>query len=85
MKAALNNLNDVVTCAINKLEAGETKKEAVQEITSFVENNYINKETIQNLGTLSIIEVEKLHEMGFEFEVNSGKVAGLRFVQGGLN
>jgi len=79
------NLNEVVMCAINGVEVGDTKKEAVMSITSFVEANYINKATIQDLSNLSISEIEKLYEMGFEFHINDGKVAGLILRQGGLN
>ena len=79
------NLNEVVMCAINGVEVGDTKKEAVMSITSFVEANYINKATIQDLSNLSISEIEKLYEMGFEFHINDGKVAGLILRQGDVN
>ena len=73
----LTDLNSVVMCAINGMQAGDTKQEAVQSITSFVEGSYINKKTVQDLGNVSIEDVEKLHEMGFEFNINDGRVTGL--------
>lgn len=77
---ALNSLNAVIMCAINGIEAGDTKKEAVQSITSFVEENYMRKATLGDLGSLPIGEAAALHERyGMEFKVNDGKVFGVRF------
>ena len=81
----LTDLNSVVMCAINGMQAGDTKQEAVRSITSFVEGSYINKKTVQDLGNVSIEDVEKLHEMGFEFNINDGRVTGLILRQGGMN
>lgn len=80
---AINTLNAVVMCAINGLEAGDTKKEAVQSITSFVEENYMRKATLGDLGSLPLAEAAALHEKyGMEFKVNDGKVLGVRFGSG---
>ena len=75
----INNrgLNEVVMGAINGIEAGDTKKEAVESIASFVEGNYINKDMIQDLSNLSIADVEKLGDLGFVFNISDGKVSGM--------
>jgi hypothetical protein len=84
MKAALNDLNSVVLRAINGMEAGDTKQEAVQSITSFVKMNYIRKATLGDLDNLPAEDAMMLHERhGIEFKVNDGKVSGVRF--GGVN
>lgn len=78
MQTAVSNLNDVVMCAINGIEAGDTKKEAAQSITSFVEANYIAKTMIQELRDITIADAEKLYSMGFEFTVNDGRIAEIK-------
>ncbi|GEM_PF-2449599 len=79
------SLKDVITCAINKIEVGETKKEAVQEITSYVENNYINKAMIQDLINLPLDDVAILHQEGFDFGVNGGELNGIVLKKEGQN
>lgn len=81
---ALANLNVVTIRAINGMEVGETKKEAVQSITSFVEKNYIRKTTLGDIGSLPVEDAVMLHEKhGLEFKVNDGKVLGFK-IKGGL-
>lgn len=76
----LNDLNSVVMCAINGMEAGDTKQEAAQSITSFVKANYVRKATLGDLGSLPLEDAILLHEKhGIEFKVNDGKVSGIRF------
>lgn len=80
MKRAINDLNSIVMRAINGVEAGETKQEAIQTITSFVKDNYIKKATLGDLGSLPLEEAILLHEThGIEFNINGGKVKGIRF------
>lgn len=77
---ALNCLNDVIMCAINGIEAGDTKREAVSSISTFVEENYMRKATFGDLGQLPIGEAAMLNErFGMEFKVKNGKVSGVRF------
>lgn len=79
----LNNLNDVIVCAINKVEIGDTKQQAVQDISSFVKSNYIDMKALKNINTLPIQEAKRLHEEhSVEFEVNDG-IATARF--GGID
>lgn len=80
MKRTINDLNSIVMRAINGFEAGETKQEAVQTITSFVRENYIKKLTLGDLGKLPLEEAMLLHEAhGIEFKISGGKVKGIRF------
>jgi len=76
----LNILSDVVMRAINGIEAGEQKKEAVQSVTSFVEENYMRKATFGDLGKLPLGDAVVLNKRyGMEFKVKDGKVSGVRF------
>lgn len=80
----LNSLDVVVKRAINGLEAGDTKKEAIDSITAFVENNYI-RPTLKDINSMDVndaIELNKRH--GIEFNIADGKVIGIRMI-GGLN
>ena len=64
------NLKDVITCAVNGLEAGvDTKREAIDAILSYVNNNYTANE-----------ELEVVHARIFEGTDSEGKhikVAGV--------
>jgi hypothetical protein len=77
MKAALNDLNSVVLRAINGIEAGDTKQEAVQSITSFVKKEYIPVMALKKLDQLLISEAQRLHEeYGIEFEISHDWING---------
>lgn len=80
MKRTLNDLNTVVLRAINGLEAGESKQEAIQSITSFVGSNYIKKATFADIGNLPLEDAVMLNDVhGLEFSINDGKIKGIRF------
>ena len=80
MKKVINDLNSVVMRAINGVEAGETKQEAIQAITSFVKNNYIKKAVLGDIENLPLEEAIFYHEAyGTEFDIRGGKVEGIRF------
>lgn len=80
MKRVISDLNSVVMRAINGVEAGETKQEAVQAITSFVKNNYIKGTILGDIGNLPLEEAMFYHEAyGTEFDIRNGKVEGIRF------
>lgn len=76
----LNCLSDVIMCAINSIEAGDSKKEAVQSIASFVEDHYMRKTKFADPGELPALEAKELNERcGMEYKVHDGKVLGIRF------
>ncbi|MBU5312242.1 hypothetical protein KQI38_09400 [Tissierella carlieri] len=80
---AIMSLDMVATRAINGIEVGETKQEAIHLITSFVESNYIRKTTLADMGSLPIKDAVVLNERhGIEFVVNDGKVMGFKIKKG---
>lgn len=80
---AIMSLDMVATRAINGFEVGETKKEAVHSITSFVETNYVSKTTLADMGNLPVEDAVMLNKKhGIEFVVNDGKVLGFKIKRG---
>lgn len=72
---ALKNLNDVVVCAINSMDAGDSKKDVIHSITSYVKSKYIDMAEITDMENLSVTRAQWLHErFGIEFDVNAGNV-----------
>lgn len=79
MVNVVKTLDEVVLRAINGIEVGESKKEAVKEVSAFVDENYINKATLSDISILPAKDAADLYQkFGIEFHIKDGRFTGLR-------
>ncbi len=79
MVEAVKSLDDVLLRAINGIEIGECKKEAVKEVSNFVDKNYIKKVSLSDINIIPAKDADTLYkQFGIEFQIKDGKFAGLR-------
>lgn len=67
----MSSLRDIIACAVNSFEAGlDNKQETIRNIESFIEDNYINKKSLEKLPAEAYYKLNK--EYGLELTVNNG-------------
>lgn len=68
------SLKDVITCAVNGLEAGvDTKREAIEAILTYVNSNYTENNSLQELP----VEVFKIDTPSGQVEVAGVRLENL--------
>lgn len=74
------NLKNEIKRAINAVIAGETVDEAVEALENYVNENYLCKESFENINSISVGTASDLYgKLGLSLRGHNGKVEDVVF------